>query len=52
MTFRISSHGRLQDWIAYPTIAAEKLNVDKGADYMRQLLFDAWRESVVPQALR
>jgi acetylornithine deacetylase/succinyl-diaminopimelate desuccinylase-like protein len=32
---------RLQDWIAYPTIAAEKLNVDKGADYMRQLLLDA-----------
>ncbi len=32
---------RLQEWIAYPTIAAEKLNVDKGADYMRQLLLDA-----------
>ena len=32
---------RLQDWIAQPTIAAEKTNVDKGADYMRQLLLDA-----------
>jgi hypothetical protein len=31
---------RLQDWIAHPTIAAEKLNVDKGADYFRQLLLD------------
>lgn len=32
---------RLRDWIAYPTIAAEKINVDKGADYMRRLLLDA-----------
>lgn len=32
---------RLQEWIAHPTIAAEKLNVDKGADYLRQLLLDA-----------
>ncbi|MFC7537269.1 M20/M25/M40 family metallo-hydrolase [Sphingomonas sp. GCM10030256] len=32
---------RLQDWIANPTIAAEKLNVDKGAEYMRQMLLDA-----------
>jgi acetylornithine deacetylase/succinyl-diaminopimelate desuccinylase-like protein len=32
---------RLQDWIANPTIAAEKLNVDKGADYMMQLAKDA-----------
>jgi acetylornithine deacetylase/succinyl-diaminopimelate desuccinylase-like protein len=41
---------RLQEWIAYPTIAAEKLNVDKGADYMRQLLLDAGFEQakVVP----
>ena len=41
---------RLRDWIAYPTIAAEKLNVDKGADYMRQLLLDAGFEQakVVP----
>ena len=28
---------RIQDWIAYPTIAAEKLNVDGGADYMMRL---------------
>ncbi|HVM37184.1 MAG TPA: M20/M25/M40 family metallo-hydrolase, partial [Sphingomicrobium sp.] len=32
---------RLRDWIAFPTIAAEKINVDKGADYMRALLLDA-----------
>jgi len=32
---------RLQDWIAHPTIAAEKTNVDQGAEYMRQLLLDA-----------
>jgi acetylornithine deacetylase/succinyl-diaminopimelate desuccinylase-like protein len=40
-----AAHGenlkRLQDWIAHPTIAAEKLNVDGGADYMRKLLLDA-----------
>jgi acetylornithine deacetylase/succinyl-diaminopimelate desuccinylase-like protein len=32
---------RLQDWIGHPTIAAEKTNVDTGANYMRQLLLDA-----------
>jgi acetylornithine deacetylase/succinyl-diaminopimelate desuccinylase-like protein len=32
---------RLQDWIALPTIAAEKLNTPQGAEYMRQLLLDA-----------
>jgi acetylornithine deacetylase/succinyl-diaminopimelate desuccinylase-like protein len=32
---------RLRDWIAYPTIAAEKVNVDGGAEYMRKLLLDA-----------
>lgn len=32
---------RLRDWIAYPTIAAEGVNVDGGAAYMRQLLLDA-----------
>jgi acetylornithine deacetylase/succinyl-diaminopimelate desuccinylase-like protein len=32
---------RLQDWIAHPTIAAEKVNVDGGAEYMRQMLLDA-----------
>jgi len=40
-----SSHAvnlkRLQDWIAQPTIAAEKVNVDGGAEYMRGLLLDA-----------
>ena len=32
---------RLREWIAYPTIAAEKVNVDRGAEYMRKLLLDA-----------
>ena len=32
---------RLQDWIANPTIAAEKHNVDKGAEYFRQMALDA-----------
>ena len=32
---------RLQDWIALPTIAAEKRNVPEGADYMRRLALDA-----------
>lgn len=32
---------RLQDWIALPTIAAEKRNVAEGADYMRRLALDA-----------
>ena len=40
-----SSHAvnlkRLRDWIAQPTIAAEKVNVDGGAEYMRGLLLDA-----------
>src|SRR3954468_4307363 len=40
-----AAHGdnlkRLQDWIAQPTIAAEKLNVTGGAEYMRNLLLDA-----------
>src|SRR5262245_3931034 len=31
----------IQEWIANPTIAAEGLNVDKGADYMAQLARDA-----------
>jgi len=41
---------RLQDWIALPTIAAEKRNVDKGAEYMRRLALDAGfqRADVVP----
>jgi acetylornithine deacetylase/succinyl-diaminopimelate desuccinylase-like protein len=40
-----SSHAanvkRLQDWIALPTIAAEKRNTPQGAEYMRQLALDA-----------
>lgn len=40
-----SAHGEnlkiLQDWIAHPTIAAEKVNVDGGAEYFRQMLLDA-----------
>jgi acetylornithine deacetylase/succinyl-diaminopimelate desuccinylase-like protein len=32
---------RLQDWIALPTIAAEKRGTPQGAEYMRQLLLDA-----------
>ncbi|HVM22212.1 MAG TPA: M20/M25/M40 family metallo-hydrolase, partial [Sphingomicrobium sp.] len=31
----------LQDWIAIPTIAAEKRNVTEGAEYMRRLALDA-----------
>ena len=40
-----AAHGenlkQLQDWIAHPTIAAEKINVDGGAEYFRQLALDA-----------
>ena len=40
-----AAHGttvkRLQDWIARPTIAAEKRGVAEGAAYMRQLALDA-----------
>ena len=40
-----SSHAanlkRLQDWIALPTIAAEKRNTPQGAEYFRQMLLDA-----------
>jgi len=32
---------RLQDWVRYPTIAAEGRNVDRGADYLIELLRDA-----------
>ncbi|WP_369025106.1 M20/M25/M40 family metallo-hydrolase [Qipengyuania sp. RANM35] len=31
----------LRDWIALPTIAAEKMNTPAGAEYMRQLALDA-----------
>ena len=40
-----AAHGtnlkRLQDWIALPTIAAEKRGTPQGAEHMRQLLLDA-----------
>lgn len=32
---------RIQHWISLPTIAAEQLNVEQGADYMAQLARDA-----------
>jgi acetylornithine deacetylase/succinyl-diaminopimelate desuccinylase-like protein len=32
---------RIQDWIRLPTIAAEKVNIEQGADYMAQLARDA-----------
>lgn len=43
---------RIQEWIANPTIAAEKRNVDGGADYMMQLAREAGFQKVrkVPTA--
>jgi acetylornithine deacetylase/succinyl-diaminopimelate desuccinylase-like protein len=32
---------RIQQWIALPTIAAERLNIDEGADYMARLATEA-----------
>jgi acetylornithine deacetylase/succinyl-diaminopimelate desuccinylase-like protein len=32
---------RIQDWVRLPTIAAEKVNIEEGADYMAQLATDA-----------
>src|SRR5205085_7222394 len=32
---------RIQQWIALPTIAAERRNIDEGADYMARLAADA-----------
>jgi len=37
---------RLQDWIALPTIAAEKRNTPAGAEYMAKLATDAGFENV------
>ncbi len=37
---------RLRDWIALPTIAAEELNIEQGADYMVRLATDAGFTSV------
>jgi acetylornithine deacetylase/succinyl-diaminopimelate desuccinylase-like protein len=43
---------RLQQWIRHPTIAADKLNIESGADYMMQLARDAGFQKVekVPTA--
>jgi acetylornithine deacetylase/succinyl-diaminopimelate desuccinylase-like protein len=35
------SLARIKDWMRLPTVAAEKLNVEQGADYMAQLARDA-----------
>jgi acetylornithine deacetylase/succinyl-diaminopimelate desuccinylase-like protein len=42
----------LQQWIALPTIAAEKRNVKEGADYMRRLALDAGfqQAKIIPTA--
>jgi acetylornithine deacetylase/succinyl-diaminopimelate desuccinylase-like protein len=32
---------RIQDWMRFPTVAAEQLNIEQGADYMAQLASDA-----------
>lgn len=42
----------LQDWIALPTIAAEKRNTAEGAEYMRQLALDAGfqKAEIIPTA--
>ncbi|HEY0685852.1 MAG TPA: M20/M25/M40 family metallo-hydrolase [Steroidobacter sp.] len=32
---------RIQDWIRLPTVAAEQLNIEQGADYMMQLATEA-----------
>ena len=37
---------RIQDWIALPSIAAENLNMQKGADYMAALAKDAGFQKV------
>ncbi len=36
-----ASIGRIRDWIRLPTIAAERLNVEEGADYMARLATEA-----------
>ena len=42
----------LQDWIALPTIAAEKRNVKEGAEYMRKLALDSGfqQAKIIPTA--
>jgi acetylornithine deacetylase/succinyl-diaminopimelate desuccinylase-like protein len=41
-----ASVARIQDWIRNPTIAAEKLNVEQGAEYMMRLARDAGFQKV------
>jgi acetylornithine deacetylase/succinyl-diaminopimelate desuccinylase-like protein len=41
-----ASIARLQEWIALPSIAAENLNVQEGAEYMAQLARDAGFQKV------
>jgi acetylornithine deacetylase/succinyl-diaminopimelate desuccinylase-like protein len=41
-----ASVARIQAWIRHPTIAAEKLNVEQGADYMMRLARDAGFQKV------
>lgn len=36
-----SSLGRIQDWVRLPTVAAEQLNIEQGADYMAKLATEA-----------
>jgi hypothetical protein len=36
-----SSVQRIQDWVRLPTVAAEQLNIEQGADYMAQLATEA-----------
>ena len=45
---------RLQDWIALPTIAAEKRGTPEGAEHMRKLLLDAGfqQAKIVPTSRR
>src|SRR5688572_31838032 len=36
-----SSLRRIQDWVRLPTVAAEQLNIEQGADYMAKLASEA-----------
>src|SRR5690606_12272590 len=37
---------RIQDWMRFPTVAAEQLNIEEGADYMARLASDAGFQKV------
>jgi len=37
---------RIEDWMRFPTVAAEQLNVEEGADYMARLASDAGFQKV------